>query len=132
MIVRIYDYQDQTSSANGLAVTNDDQLSQVLDGLRTREPFFAELLGENGYMLLIGIGGTSGCAQFSRSDGEPPYLMAVAPDPIPEHKQVEFLCGNTPTPVPSRYILPFDKIKDIASQFRRTGRRSTDVSWEEI
>jgi Immunity protein Imm1 len=132
MIVRIYDCQDEASSVNGLAVTSDDQLLQVLDGLRAREPFFAELVGENGYELLIGIGGAVGCAQFSRSDGEPPYLMAVAPDPVPEHKQVEFLCGNTPTPVPSRYILPFDKIKDIASQFRRSGRCSTDVSWEEI
>src|SRR5215470_17783591 len=109
MIVKFHDYQDQTSSLNGLAVTSDDLLLRVLDGLRAREPFFAELLGENGYQLLIGIGGTVGCAQFSRSDGEPPYLVAVAPDPVPDHKQIEFLCGNTPTPVPLRYILPFDK-----------------------
>jgi Immunity protein Imm1 len=132
MIVRVHDCQDQTSSVNGLVVTSDDQLLQVLDSFRTRDPFFAELLGDHGYKLLIGIGGTIGCAQFSRLDGEPPYLMAVAPNRIAELDQVEFLAGNTPTPVPSRYILPFEKIMNIASQFRRTGKRSAEVLWEEI
>ena|SRR6266446_7606757 len=132
MIVRIRDCQDQTSSVNGLAVTSDDQLFQVLDSLRTRKPFFAELVGDNGCTLLIGIGGVIGCAQFSRSDGEPPYLMAIAPKQFAEHGHVEFLVGNTPTPVPSRYILPFENIKNIASAFRHTGTRSADVTWEKI
>src|SRR5262245_30637094 len=128
MIVRIRDCQDQTSSANGLAVTSEKQLFQALDNLRNRKLFFAELVGDNGCTLLIGIGGAIGCAQFSRSDGEPPYLMAVAPKEFSEHEYVQFLAGNTSTPMPSRYILPFDKVKDLASEFRRTGMCSTDVS----
>jgi hypothetical protein len=132
MIVRIRDCQDQASSVNGLALTSDEQLFQVLDSLRTRKPFFAELVGENSCTLLIGIGGAIGCAQFSRSDGEPPYLMAVAPKQFSESEHVEFLAGNTSTPVPSRYILPFEDIKDIASEFRSTGTHSADVTWEEI
>jgi Immunity protein Imm1 len=132
MIVRIYDYQDQTSSLNGLTLTNDDQLLQVLESARTRQPFFAGLIGENGYELLIGIAGSFGCAQYSRSDGEPPYLVAVSSARIIAHDHFEFLAGNTPTPISSRYILPFEKVKKIASYFRATGARSTDVSWEQI
>ncbi len=132
MIVRILDQQDESSSINGLVVTNDEQLSEVLESARTRQPFFAGLIGENGYELLIGIGESFGCAQYSRSDGEPPYLVAVSPARIIGHDHIEFLAGNTPTPISSRYILPFEKVKEIASYFRATGMRSTDVSWEQI
>jgi immunity protein Imm1 of predicted polymorphic toxin system len=132
MIVSLHDCQDQTSSVNGLAVTSDDQLLQVLDSLRTRQPFFVELIGENGYELLVGIGGSFGCAQYGRSDGEPPYLVAVSSARITPRDHIEFLAGNTPTPISSRYILSFQKVKEIASYFRATGTRSTDVSWEQI
>jgi hypothetical protein len=58
--------------------------------------------------------------------------MAVALRPFAARESVEFLAGNTPTPVPSRYILPFEKIKEIAREFRNTGTRSADLTWEEI
>jgi hypothetical protein len=132
MIVRILDQQNESSSINGLVVTSDEQLSEVLESARTRQPFFAGLIGENGYQLLIGIGGSFGCTQYSRSDGEPPYLVAVSPARIIGHDHIEFLAGNTPTPISSRYILPFEKVKEIASYFRATGTRSPDVSWEQI
>jgi hypothetical protein len=122
MIVKTRDCQDQTSSVNGLAVTNDEQLIQILDSLRSRKPFFAGLVRNNGCTLLIGIGEEVGCAQFSRSNGDPPYLMAVAPRQFAEHESVEFLAGNTPTPVPSRYILPFEKIKEIAELLEKLAR----------
>ena len=95
------------------------------------EPFFAELYGDNGYKLLIGIGGTIGCAQYSRADGDLEYLVAVAPNPIAEKRYVEFLICNTPTPISIRYILPFEKVKEIARYFLETGARSATVSWEE-
>jgi len=92
----------------------------------------AQLFGDNGYNLMVGIGGTSGCVQYSRSDGNSPYLVAVAANPTAEEGDIEFLCGNTPTPVSKRYILPFEKVKEIASYFLETGARSAKVRWEEI
>jgi len=131
MIVRFLDHQDETNPLNGLVISDDEQLSQVLDGFRTREPFFAELYGDNGYKLLIGIGEMVGCVQHSRSDGDTPYLTAVARDSNSETTSFEFLAGNTPTPVPGRYILTMEMVKRIARYFLETGARSAAVSWEE-
>lgn len=92
----------------------------------------AELIGANGYILVVGIGGPVGCVQYSHSDGNPPYLVAVAPNPIAEDEYIEFLTGNTPTPIPARHILPFEKVKEVVKYFHETGTRSAAVSWEEV
>ena len=132
MILRFLDHQDETNPINGLVIADDEQLSKIFDGFRTREPFFAEFYGDNGYKLLIGIGRTVGCVQYSRSDGDTPYLMAVAFNPHARVENFEFLAGNTPTPVSGRYILPLEQVKKITQYFRETGARSASVSWEEL
>lgn len=131
MIARFFDQQDEANPLNGTIVSDGEQLSQLLDELRTREPFFAELFGDNGYKLLIGIGRTRGCVQYSRADGHSAYLVAVAPSPIADERYMEFLIGDTPTPISMRYILPIDKVKEITSYFIQTGARSAKVTWED-
>src|SRR5262249_9341652 len=107
MIVRFLAQQDESNPLNGLIMADNEHLPRILASLRTRKPFWAQLFGDNGYNLMVGIGGTSGCVQYSRSDGNSPYLVAVAANPTAEEGDIEFLCGNTPTPVSKRYILPF-------------------------
>jgi hypothetical protein len=80
MIVRFLDQQDESNPLNGSIIADNEQLSRLLDSLRTREPFLAQLFGDNGYSLMVGIGETIGCVQYSRSDGDSPYLVAVAPN----------------------------------------------------
>jgi hypothetical protein len=58
--------------------------------------------------------------------------MAVSRDPDVSKEFFEFLIGDTPSPVPSRFCPPFDTLKDIAAYFQMTGERSPAVSWEEI
>src|SRR5262249_16874408 len=132
MIVRFFDQQDESNPLNGSIITDTEQLSRVLDSLRSRKPFLAQLFGDNGYNLMVGIGGTIGCVQHSRSDGNSPYLVAAAPNPIAEEGDIVFWGGNTATPVSKRYILPFEKVKEIAGYFLETGARSAKVHWEEI
>jgi hypothetical protein len=132
MIVKFFDMQDESNPLNGLIVGSDKELAQLLDGFRTRDPFFAELRGENGYNLLIGIGSTIGCVQYSHGEGDPPYLVALATPPISRRDDGEFLAGDTPTPIPARNILPFEQVKQIAIYFRETGAPSPGVSWEEV
>jgi hypothetical protein len=132
MIVRFLDQQDESNPLNGSIIADSEQLSRLLDSLRTRTPFLAQLFGDNGYSLMVGIGGTIGCVQYSRSDGNSPYLVAVAPNQTPEDGDIEFLCGGTATPVSKRYILPFEKVKEIAGYFLETGARSAKIRWEEI
>ena len=39
--------------------------------------------------------------------------------------------GDTPTPIPQRFCLPLETVKQIAAYFIETGERWPGVSWEE-
>jgi hypothetical protein len=138
MKLTFFDMQDQSNLTNGAEISDTKSLSNFLDELKVRQPFFAE----NGFELTVGIGGEFGCVQHSRSDGAPPYLMALG---IPSNARncfaevsnlherfYEFLAGGTNTEVPMRYILPFNDVKAIVLHFHETGQRSLAFSWKEI
>ena len=131
MITRFFDRQDESNVANGALIQSERQLFDLLNRYKSRTPFFGELESENGYKLLIGIG-PIGCVQYSPVDGRPPYLMAMTPSAETSRDDLEFLTGNTLTPVSTRYALPFDIVKKVAADFLKTGDRSSAVSWEEI
>ena len=84
--------QDDLDPMNG-TVIDGVKLAELLDGRRKKPPFLARLSGENGFELMIGIGGNVGCAQYSRSDGELPYLMA---DPQIRQSRAEGLSSSLP------------------------------------
>lgn len=132
MKAQFFDRQDVANPLNGTSITDLSELRNVLGSVRGRPPFFAELIGENGFKLLMGVGGAEGCVQFSSVDGAPPYLMAVAPNDGNSEGEQEFLIGDAASPVPKRYCLPHDAVEDIAAAFVQTGQRKADVPWEEI
>jgi len=131
MIVTFFDQQDPSNKLNGFPIDRGPPLIQTLESmLRQRKPFICELMGENKFDLTIGIG-PLGCAQYGGPDRDPPYLMAVAKKPLlPGY--IEFLCGNTPTPIKSRFCMPFEEILDIVRHFQETGQRSPNYAWEEV
>lgn len=131
MNVTFFDGEDNTNSLNGALIQDRERLLQILDGLRNRPPFVCELAGENGFYLHVGIG-KLGHAQYSRMDGKPPYLLAVASQPGRRDQYIEFLLGGTPTPISKRYCMPFDSIREIAGYFLQAGRAHPNFSWEEI
>ncbi len=131
-MVEFMDLQDDSSPMNGAEFSTAAELSCAIDRLKSRPPFFFELANENGYKLLVGIGVDVGCAQYSPSDGSPPYLTATNGTELNIYDCVEFLITNTPTPVPPRYCLRIDVVKRIAGYFVETGDRSAEVCWEEI
>jgi hypothetical protein len=132
MNVRYKSYQDKSDPMNGAVISENEQLMTLLDRRRNDPPFLAELSGDNNYHIEFGIGRDFCCVQYSRSDGEPPYLVAVPPHPHMTRGYVEFLTANTPTPVPARNILSFDELKQIALHFLETGERSDAFSWDSI
>ncbi len=129
MAARFFDRQDTRNRLNGARLERSSDLSRVLDAVAGRPPFFGELIGDNGFSLLFGIG-PLGCAQFSATDGSGVPEMAVARGGSPDVEFVEFLTGGTATPVPSRYCMPFARVAKIAGEFIDTGRRARGVSWE--
>jgi len=132
MKAQFVDRQDPRNPMNGRTLSNSAELQSALVLQRDRPPFFAELIGENGFKLLLGLGRNDGCVQFSATDGSSSYLMAVASGVEDRVGEKSFLIGGELTPVPMRYCLPFETVVDIADEFIRTGRRKADVSWEEI
>ncbi len=132
MIVKYFNRQDKSDPLNGRSISGRVQLVKLLDSVRGSPPFVAELCGENGFVLTIGIGGDVGSVQHSRMDGALPYLMALPKHGRISKTDVEFRLGNTPTPIPARYILSFDEVRHIALHFLETGERSADFAWESI
>jgi Immunity protein Imm1 len=132
MNVEFFDRQNEQHPLNGSVFAQRMDLLEALNQLQGRAPFFCELLGQNGYKVLLGIGGPAGCVQYSSKDGSPPYLMAVSRDPVSLGECFEFLIGGTLTAVSTRYRLPFDTVREIAAHFQMTGERSAIVSWEEV
>jgi hypothetical protein len=130
MIVRYDNEQDDFDPVNRTVVGSSAQLSELLDSRRNNAPFFARLSSDNGFEIMVGIGGNVSCVQYSRSDGSPPYLMAVSSRPPMKRGCVEFLTADTPTPIAARYIISFDELKMIAIHFLKTGERSDIVSWQ--
>lgn len=112
-------------------ISSSADLARLLDSMQDRDPFIGELRADNGFKLSIGIGGKRGCAQFSRTDGDPPYLMALAAD-NDSAEDCSFLIADTPTEIEAKHCLLSDKIKQIAMYFVETGEQSPSVEWESI
>jgi hypothetical protein len=110
-----------------------------------------QLLGEKGYSLVVLLAQNSGALEYRATNGDLPYLQALTPSaPVLATRQagnpyaaaasadrlgglgVEFLVGGTPTRVPSRYILPYELLRNGVIYFLETGERTPDLAWEEI
>jgi hypothetical protein len=132
MIVTFFDRQDEGNPLNGSTFSNSSALLDCLHELSSRPPFLCEIENENGFKLLVGIGGRWSCIQHSRTDGLPPYLMAVPRETQSGVSDMEFLMGNTGTPIRGRYILKSELADKLVSFFVEAGGRSDAVEWEEI
>jgi hypothetical protein len=128
------DLQDQANPRNGQLLRDGREAVSLLNELRqTRQPFMCEFTADNGFNLTVGIAGEFGCVQHSSNDGMPPYLMAIVTTTArPGQADIEFLVGNTTTPIDGRYRLPFGTVAEIVADFVTTGGRHNQVSWEEL
>jgi len=135
MTLEFLDPQDASNPLNATKIESAEELAGTFERLRTRNAFVFQLAGNNDYKLTVGLAEDVGFVQYGLSNGDPPYLLALPPaveSLDPGRPQVEFLCGNTPTPVPARYYLPHEMVKEIAIYFLETGKRSAGISWEDI
>jgi hypothetical protein len=132
MNVQYRNNQDKSDPCHESSIAESVKLSELLESVRRRSPFIAELRGDNGFELAMGIGADFCCVEHRRINGDLPYLMAVSSHPQMDTGEVEFLTANTPTPIQARYILRFEELKEIALHFLTTGERSDTVSWEPI
>lgn len=132
MIISFEDRENLDNTLNGSSFENPESLIKFLHSLSLEHPFFCELVGENGYNLLLGLGNVWSCIQYSRADGDPPYLMALHDENSEDGSDLEFLIGGTTTPVPYRFRLSWRQLEEIVRYFSETGKYSPAVRWEEI
>jgi hypothetical protein len=132
MRVQYENLQNEFDSMSGSEISDSANLASLLDGIRNNIPFIARLRGEDGFQLFLGIGSDLGFVEYMCVDGSLPYLAALSAKPQVKAGHVEFLTANTPTPIPARFILSFDEMKQIALHFLKTGERSDAVIWESI
>jgi hypothetical protein len=133
MIATFQDLQNDDNPRNGQTIHDQETVASLLEELRNKEPPIAcQFTGDNGYNLIVGIGRDFGCAQHSSNDGMPPYMMAVSQAGAAQDDDIEFLMGNTPTPIDGRYRVAFDEVLEIVVDFVTKGDMSTNVSWMEL
>jgi hypothetical protein len=132
MKTHFFDLIDNANPLNGTGIENFAEFQNVLENVRDRLPFIAELIGDNGFKLTFVLGTMEACVQFCSVELEPPYLMAINPDLRDSEGEVEFLIGGTLTPVSKRYCLPYDAFVEIVEEYVQTGERKHDVLWEEL
>lgn len=124
------DTQDDKHPRNGTVVPDAGDLARLMGSLRTRRPFFFMLKGDRGRTLLVGMGPRVGCAQYS--DDRALATMAVAPGGGVLDHFVDFLTGDTPTPVPGRYCMPLPDVQRIATWFIENKTQDPGFSWEVV
>ncbi len=107
-----------------------DELSAFLRQLKSEEPSAGELIGNNGFKLTVGIDNAIAFAQYSSTDGEPPYLVALTNKPTISECH-EFMVTGTPTEVDGKCCLPFEEFEKVVIDFMQTGSRSALVQWED-
>lgn len=132
MNVQYFNQQDELDPMHGAAIIDAAQLNELLDVAKSKPPFIAAFEADNGFELSVGISEKFCSVQYSSLNGDPPYLMAMSPEPPLKRGFVEFLLGGTPTPTPARYIIRFDELKEISNHFLETGQPSGAFSWEDF
>lgn len=127
------DLQHENNPRNGQVFCQRDTALSLLQVLRTIEPpFMCQFTGDNGFNLIIGVTHDSGCVQHSSNNGLPPFLMAVCSSGPANRGDMEFLVGDTPTPIDGRYRIGIDDLCEVVAEFVATGKRSARVFWEEL
>ena len=116
---------------NAVDLSSSNDLRAMIVEHSRRAPHFVEIQSRCSGRLLLGLGGVFACAQFTGATGDPPYLMVVSQVGNQEQYR-EFLMGNEPTPVPTRYCVPAEIAADVAVHFLERGGLLPDVIWEAL
>ena len=104
----------------------------MIESVADRSPFFC-VLETSSHALVVGVGKGVGCAQHSSHEREPPYLMAVAPEPAVASDFCTFLSGGQVSEVPARYCFAWPEVRRIVTFFvSSSGGRDPALLWEEI
>jgi hypothetical protein len=81
--------------------------------------------------ILIGLGLPQSVVQIMSISGDPPYLVTLG-NPNAAHSVDFYLHRYHPTEIRGRNLIPTPLARKVVRHFLETGRRSSDVEWEEV
>lgn len=115
----------------GTKIATATAAQQLLDRLLARggPPYFVELQRASGEFLLLGLGPAC-VVQFTSAGDESKNYMIRGSGSLGEY--IEFLMGDTPTPIPARYGIVPSTLRQAVTAFIETGRCDPNMDWEEI
>lgn len=131
MSAKFFDLQDESNPDNGTTVNDGASVKVLLMRNSSRAPFTCEIVYEDNFQLMIGLGPKLCCAQHSSIDGKSPYLVAYLESERMQTGEVEFLLSKSPTEILRRQCFPLNVLLDVAAFFVETGERSPIVLWED-
>lgn len=115
-------------------VSDEKGLRDLLYNLVKEESRVVILEIEDGSIFTLGVGLPYGFVQYSKS-GRPPYLVASdkgISEVIDSDDEIEFDANGTPTPIPKRLCLPYERIVAIITHFFKSHELPRYVEWEEM
>lgn len=115
-------------------VSGEKELRDLLYNLEKQGSRVVILELPNIGILTLGVGLPYGFIQYSKF-GEPPYIVASDDgnaELIDSDNEVVFDANGTPTPIPKRLCLPYDRIVDIIVHFYISHDLPRSYRWEEI
>lgn len=131
MSAKFFDLQDTNNPDNGAILKDGSSAKALLMKNSSREPFTCELVYDEKWQLIIGLGPTLCCAEHSATDGGSRYLVAYLESERTQTGEVEFMLSHAPTEILRRRCFPLDVLLDVAAYFVETGERSPNVFWED-
>jgi hypothetical protein len=115
-------------------ISKEKELRDLLYNLVKQESRVVILEIPNVGIFTLGIGLPYGFVQFSKT-GEPPYLVASvdgSTEGTDLDNEIEFDANGTPTPIPKRLCMPYDRVVDIIIHFFINRETPQFIKWEEI
>src|ERR1051325_1339731 len=132
MRMNLFDRQfEDWRKDTGVEIANEQHLKELIHVHQNKPPHFVEIVASDGAKLLLGVGGEFVTAQYTCASGSPPYLVVKGSEDT-DDEFIEFLMGDTLTPVSRHLCITFEKGMAVALHFYRTGKRLDTVAWEEI
>jgi hypothetical protein len=115
---------------DGAILHSAKDVTELLAQLRLGDPVMCNFEAEDGDFLTVGVGADVGCVQFTGSDHQPPYLMAVGDQSVAGNRLFDL--DGSETEVEEQYCLSFTLLEKIVQHFVENGQMLQTVSWEEV
>jgi len=121
----------ETNARDVESITDLDVALDTLAVEMRAEPAMVELFAADSSSLSIGLGRPWSVISYIGPTGDPPYFHSVAVDPVTEEDPVVFLFRGQYSDFPPQSCVLTDVAREAARLFFRTGKRPTNVTWEE-